>query len=48
MIDAIEMTGGTNCAPSRKPMTGMSKVAAPPAAAVLIAQATVPERNKIR
>lgn len=47
MIDAIEMIGGTNCAPNRKPMTGMSKVAAPPAAAVLIAHATGPDRNKI-
>jgi len=48
MIDAIEIIGGTSCAPSKKPMTGMSKVAAPPAAAVLIAHATVPDKNKIR
>jgi len=48
MIDAIKMMGSASCAPGKKPMTVISKVAAPPAAAVLIAHATVPDRNKIR
>ena len=45
---AIEMTGATICAPNKKVMTGMSKLAAPPAATVLKNQAKNPKMESSR
>ena len=43
---AIEMIGATICAPNKKVMTGINKVAAPPAATVLKNQAISPNMNR--